>query len=445
MIETRTRLAILSLLSPLAFLLLSPNVRAQSGPPVLEFSFSNPGARSIGLGGAFAALADDATAAFANPAGLVQLARPEVSVEGRMWNYTTPFTSGGRMWGTPTGTGLDTTPDLRFDESSSTLAGVSFLSFVYPSGKWSLAFYRHQLANFEAIIATQGFFATDEQTGESFRTSDFRTSTRLEVVNYGFSGAYRLSDSLSLGLGLSYFDGKLDTRTEFYAPIVETLPEGPLGPNTYVPEARISTQKVAFDDTSWSWSGGFLWRVSRPWSLGGFYRRGPKFSGGGGVFSGPALDPPLSEGTVLEQEESPLRLPDVFGLGAAYRSEDGSITGSFEWDHVNYSVIIESFDPGIVDPDVRLNDVDEFHFGFEYVFINWTPLIALRGGIWVDPEHRIRYEGDDAVARAFFRRGEETWHYAFGFGLATKRFQLDLGFDLSNLVNTASLSAIMSF
>ncbi len=52
----------------------------------LEFSFSNPGARSLGFGGAFVALADDATAAYANPAGLVQLVEPEVSVEGRSWS-----------------------------------------------------------------------------------------------------------------------------------------------------------------------------------------------------------------------------------------------------------------------------------------------------------------------------------------------------------------------
>ena len=45
-----------------------------------QFSFPNPGARSMGLGGAFVALADDATAALANPAGLVQLAAPEVSI-----------------------------------------------------------------------------------------------------------------------------------------------------------------------------------------------------------------------------------------------------------------------------------------------------------------------------------------------------------------------------
>jgi hypothetical protein len=48
-----------------------------------HFSLANPGARSLGLGGVFVALADDATAALADPAGLVQLTEPEVSVEGR--------------------------------------------------------------------------------------------------------------------------------------------------------------------------------------------------------------------------------------------------------------------------------------------------------------------------------------------------------------------------
>ena len=88
--------------------LLSTGAMAQQGPSSLEFSFSNPGARSLGFGGAFSGLADDATAAFANPAGLVQLARPEVSVEGRQWQYSVPFAEGGRISGEPTGIGVDT-------------------------------------------------------------------------------------------------------------------------------------------------------------------------------------------------------------------------------------------------------------------------------------------------------------------------------------------------
>ena len=63
----------------LAGLLLSASAFAQQTVVPLQFSFSDPGARSMGFGGAFVGLADDATAAIANPAGLAQLIKPEVS------------------------------------------------------------------------------------------------------------------------------------------------------------------------------------------------------------------------------------------------------------------------------------------------------------------------------------------------------------------------------
>lgn len=46
-----------------------------------DFRFNNPGARANAMGGAFIGLADDATAAYANPAGLTILTKPEISIE----------------------------------------------------------------------------------------------------------------------------------------------------------------------------------------------------------------------------------------------------------------------------------------------------------------------------------------------------------------------------
>ncbi|HEX3135666.1 MAG TPA: hypothetical protein VHX44_19040, partial [Planctomycetota bacterium] len=40
------------------------------------------GARALGMGGAFTAVADDATANTWNPAGMTQLERPEASISG---------------------------------------------------------------------------------------------------------------------------------------------------------------------------------------------------------------------------------------------------------------------------------------------------------------------------------------------------------------------------
>ena len=65
-------------------LCLAADASAQSSLQVpIQFDFLNPSARSLALGGAFVGLADDATAALVNPAGLIGLTRKEISIEGR--------------------------------------------------------------------------------------------------------------------------------------------------------------------------------------------------------------------------------------------------------------------------------------------------------------------------------------------------------------------------
>src|SRR5690348_1038381 len=68
------------------------DIEALSG---LQFNFGNPGARSLGMCGAFLGLADDASAAEANPAGLSILRKPEVSIEGRNYQEQQLFTTSG--------------------------------------------------------------------------------------------------------------------------------------------------------------------------------------------------------------------------------------------------------------------------------------------------------------------------------------------------------------
>ena len=96
---------------------------SQDSAGVAGTVFKNPGARSIGLGGAFAAIADDATAAFANPAGLVQILRTEISIELR-------FTASME----------DSALDPGHD-----ISGLGFFSFVFPTKRWAFALYSHQM------------------------------------------------------------------------------------------------------------------------------------------------------------------------------------------------------------------------------------------------------------------------------------------------------------
>jgi len=186
----------------------------------------------MALGGAFVALADDATAAFANPAGLVQLSRPEVSLELRRRKYSTPYTEGGRASGAPTGLGIDTVDGIRTGLSEETTSGLSFLSFVYPGTKWSLALYRHQLADFLVRTEINGLFGIPPEGGTR-RYEDQRLVTELDIVGTGLSGAYKVSDRLSLGFGLSYFSGRLENQGAVY--VVDIWPDTFWERNSFFP------------------------------------------------------------------------------------------------------------------------------------------------------------------------------------------------------------------
>ena len=419
-------------------------VLAQDPEPIvpIQFNFSDPGARSMGFGGAFVALADDATAAFANPAGLVQLARPEISIEGRRWSYSTPYTEGGRVEGLPSGIGLDSTVGLRTATSDETLTGLSFLSYVYPMEDWSLAVYRHELANFEFTSETQGFFVGGTDCCQ-VRLFDQRATTDLDLVSYGLSAAFQTSDKLSLGLGVIYYDASLDSTATVFGTDDDTV-ESVFAPNSYLPERVLLSQVSTLDDADWALSGGFLWQPSENWSVGGVYRQGAELVFGGKVTAGPLLDIGVPPGTVLGSASGvPLSLPDIYGLGFAYRAPDGQLTLSFQWDRVEYSDIADSLELEV--DGETIDDVDELHLGAEYVLLGSTPVMAIRVGAWYEPDHQTRATNDDPYLRAILPRGDDEMHYAAGFGVATPSFQVDLGVDFADRVDTVSLSAIYSF
>jgi hypothetical protein len=149
-----------------------------------------------------------------------------------------------------------------------------------------------------------------------------------------------------------------------------------------------------------------------------------------------------------------MQFPDVYGLGIAYRSPDGKLAVAFEWDRVGYSSIFNSFDPVVIesiDDDLDLevalaaDDGNEIRLGAEYAFLDLEPVLAIRAGVWRDPDHRFRSIVSDPEHQALFQRGEDEVHFALGLGLAFTSFQIDLAADFSDLVDTASFSFVYSF
>src|SRR5690606_31985899 len=106
------------------------NVESNASIP---FSFSNPGARSLGMGGAFLGLADDATAAYTNPAGLVGLGlEKQFSIEARHTGFDNNYAAGGQAGSDPFDIG-----GVNYRTASDSATSLSFLGFVWPSERWS--------------------------------------------------------------------------------------------------------------------------------------------------------------------------------------------------------------------------------------------------------------------------------------------------------------------
>ncbi|HVS66851.1 MAG TPA: outer membrane protein transport protein [Thermoanaerobaculia bacterium] len=426
----------------------------------LQFNFTPPGARSLGVGGAFLAVANDATAAYTNPAGLTNLSEQEVSIEGRNFSTSTLFSDAGRFNGTPLDRGVDTRSGFSLGESDDEVTSLSFISYVRPVGDFRFALFRHQLVDFESSFETGGVFFDPEGVC-CRRLFPVQTSLGLEIENIGASFAYEFADRFSIGIGVNFYSFDIASTTFRYdvSPAVPDLdaPGGFFGPPDFSPSNVFATQVQRGDDDQVGINVGFLFEVNQHFSLGGVYREGKDFDYDYTISCGPA-DPAFCR-TVPGLESGARTVaatfgtPSVFGLGIAIRPTD-TFTITLDYDNVEYSALVDNLTVAAVpqaDPDdFVVDDADEIHLGFEYVFATLANPIYLRAGAWEDPAHQIRYEGpvpEEAIALwAGSQAADDEMHYSFGVGFAIgESFSLDLAADFSERADIAALSAVYRF
>jgi long-subunit fatty acid transport protein len=401
----------------------------------IPFNLSAPGARSMGMGGAFLGLADDATAAYTNPAGLTQLVTPEVSAEARHTSYSIPYANGGSATIDPF-----SAAKVNSSDSSSSTSNLSFLSFVLPHDRWSFAFYRDELVHFDGDFSADGTILGDNQ----FETFPLSAHSNLKIIDYGVTAAYKAADNVSLGIGLSYYDFNINTaitRSEFE------------GNDAGIPAGTPVNQQIQRgSDHDVGVNLGARFVLSEHLSAGLVYRQGGKFDYRA---SSTVLVDPVT--VVADLSKVKFKVPDEYGAGLSWHPNDNFVL-NFDADFIQYSQLthgIQSLfgnDPAVVSR-LSIPNGTEYHLGGEYTFTQMAHPFSVRAGVWHDPRHSIEYKGADpgddigalGLATLFgVGKGSQT-HFSLGGGFAFAKFQIDAAADFSDLSDMYSISAVYHF
>jgi long-subunit fatty acid transport protein len=432
----------------------------------LQFNFGNPGARSLGMGGAFLGLADDASAAEANPAGLTILRKPEVSVEIRNYVEQQIFTTTG------------TYPDIQrtaFNHYSQRVP-ITFASAVYPYKNATFGLYFHEALRNEGagqVIPIRNEFtgavkadvpsfylakngnapvsrdqciainvaAKDDFACLGYTILPFLSALSVTERTFGFAGAYKIGN-FSFGGTVRY------QRFNETAFTFRVTPEFDFSSISVQATSDITSNDAKAKDVSdVTFAAGVKWAPSDRISVGAVYKQGARYT---------APTFAANEDTnfnFVKVADTTFHIPDVYGAGISVRPIP-VLTVNVDGVRVKYSNLVDNFvsineSVREIDKAYRANDATEIHVGTEYFFSTKIPL-ALRLGWWHDPAHSIEFTGplntpNRVAAAILYPHGESQNHRSIGAGLAWPRFQVDAAYDTSPHYKVASVSMVARF
>lgn len=366
------------------------------------------GARALGMGGAFIAVADDATAASWNPGGLIQLETPEFSIVGAWFLRTEDNTFG-------------TNPEAN---GSHDVDGfdLNYLSVAYPFNVWgrnmivSLNYqYLYNFTrewNFPFNLAS-GTLSVNQNV-------DYQQEGSLSAI--GLAYCAQITPRFSIGLTLNFWEDGI-YKNQWEQTTIQTG-SGTLAGNAFTLDYR-SFDRYSF--SGFNANFGFLWNVNSKLTIGAVLKtpftadlkhestsnsaiRYPAF---------PAADS-TSSSSLIEDED--LDMPMSYGIGLAYRFSD-KFTASIdiyrtEWNDYKLTDSKGNQTSPISGKPMSESDIDATHqvrMGAEYLFIKEKYVIPLRGGIFYDPAPA---EGSP----------DDYYGFSLGSGIAYKRFIFDLAY-----------------
>jgi long-subunit fatty acid transport protein len=371
---------------------------AQNDVPQKVVSASSPnpvgsGARAVGMGGAFIAVADDATAASWNPAGLTQLKKPEISFAYSYFKRRDDFSS--RKHPETSGVQETTNNDL------------NYASFVYPFKLFDrnmTASLNYQLLyefnrDIETSIFTKGIRSSDlPRLGE--QKVKFRQTGGLKALSPAY--AIDITPSFSLGITFNIWTDNLFWSNGWKS--TETIETKAYRGGDFNSRGVLTKMTRSKDyDRYHDFSGfntniGFLWKINSLVTLGGVIKTpftadikhervltktvktlGP----GGGI-----------EKTKWRLDENvDLKMPLSYGLGLGLRFSDRFSMSldvyRTQWDHFKLEDGKDNRYNAVTGKRTYESSSDatnQVRLGGEYLFIFTRTVIPVRGGVFYDPE-----------------------------------------------------------
>jgi long-chain fatty acid transport protein len=343
-----------------------------------SLNLTTPGARAIGMGGAFIGRADDATAAETNPAGLTILSRPEVSFEYRHRDARQVTT---RINNLPV-ENLDASPhavpgqvftlaNFNSSDSLNSIDNLGYVSYVHPFTNFTLGFSRHVLIDVDADMSG----GLTSSPFHFIEPNSFIGNAQINDVNYEISAATKISEHISFGgtLKISDFSIKSDVRA---------LEEIPNHPGEDFGDHFIS--QYDNDSVGVGINAGFLANVNSHLSIGGVYKYDPQFDLKTVVINTDSSNPaPVVTKVSFD-------VPDQLGVGISVNA--AGFTVNMDVVRVFYSQLedvqagFSLFTHLLPFPKEQLvfkvDDGTDFHVGGEYLVRGDEAVIAFRGGYY---------------------------------------------------------------
>lgn len=359
------------------------------------------GARALGMGGAFIAVADDATAASWNPGGLTQLEKPEFSLVGTYLS---------------THQGIDTSNNtLLFDNETISRGDLNFASIAFPFrvfGKNMVAALGYQqVYDFHNSVEVDKISKGSVSQGSYINQKvDFESKGGISALTPAI--AIQVMPRLSIGVAVNFYT---DEYFDDFAWKQKSIEKS----NIILPN-KVVTETTAFERAFKNFQAinvvpGILWDVwekeDKRLTFGAVYHM-PYTADVDTVTGHTKLNKP-------EKDQLKIDFPMSFGAGIGFRYSDAlSISMDVTWTDwskfkQNSEETIGKTRPlGGVSTDRNINDTYAVRLGTEYLIFRQKMIIPVRGGLFYDPRPSL----DDSA---------DVYGFGVGSGITFKGFSID--------------------